>query len=126
AVFDLEIAALNPAERGERRLEDGDSRSGVGVFDADRADTPHSGRGLGHRDGRQGSGAEKRDQLAAPHSRISSARANTKGGIARPSSFEILRLMISSNRVGRSIGNSAGLAPLRILSTSTAARLKFS
>jgi hypothetical protein len=46
-----------------------------------------------------------------------SARSNTDCGIFRPSAFAVLRLMTSSNLVGCSTGRSAGLAPLRILST---------
>ncbi len=51
----------------------------------------------------------------------SSARASIAGGIVRPRAFAVLMLMTSSNFVGRSTGRSAGLAPLRILSTKTAA-----
>jgi hypothetical protein len=52
-----------------------------------------------------------------------SALASTLGGIVRPISLAVLRLMTSSNFVGCSTGISAGLAPLRILSTIDAARL---
>src|SRR5206468_2523715 len=52
----------------------------------------------------------------------SSARPSTDGGIVRPSAFAVLRLMTSSNFVGCSTGRSAGLVPLRILSTYPAAR----
>ena len=51
-----------------------------------------------------------------------SARASTFGGIVRPICLAAFRLMISSNFVGCSTGRSAGLAPLRILSTYVAAR----
>src|SRR6266851_135619 len=51
-----------------------------------------------------------------------SARRRTDGGIVRPSVFAVLRLITSSNLVGCSTGKSAGLAPLRILSTYVAAR----
>jgi hypothetical protein len=47
----------------------------------------------------------------------SSAWNSSVGGIVRPRSFAVLRLMTSSNVVGCSTGRSAGLAPLRILST---------
>ena len=50
-----------------------------------------------------------------------SARASTFGGII-PICFGVLRLMTNSNFVGCSTGKSAGLAPLRILSTYVAAR----
>src|SRR5262245_44831432 len=56
------------------------------------------------------------------HSITSSARASSDGGIVRPSAFAVLRLMTRSNFVGCSTGKSAGLAPLRILSTYVAAR----
>jgi hypothetical protein len=46
-----------------------------------------------------------------------SALTSTFGGIVRPICFAVLRLMMNSNFVGCSTGRSAGLAPLRILST---------
>src|SRR6516225_5612975 len=70
--------------------------------------------------------AEERDELAAVHSITSSARASSVGGTSRPSALAVLRLITSSNRVGCTTGSSAGLAPLRILSTRAAARSKFS
>ena len=51
-----------------------------------------------------------------------SARASTFGGIVRPICLAAFRLMMNSNFVGCSTGRSAGLAPLRILSTYVAAR----
>jgi hypothetical protein len=45
------------------------------------------------------------------------ARIITTGGIVKPVCFAALRLMMNSNFVGCSTGRSAGLAPLRILST---------
>jgi len=65
-------------------------------------------------------------RTAAPHSITSSARARIRCGIVSPSAAEVFRLTTSSNRVGCSTGRSAGLAPFRILSTSVAARSKFS
>jgi hypothetical protein len=50
------------------------------------------------------------------YSITSSARANTVGGMVRPSSFAVLTLIIIKNFVGNTTGKSAGLAPLRILS----------
>ena len=47
----------------------------------------------------------------------SSAWKRSSGGILRPSSFAVLRLMTNSNFVGCSTGRSPGLAPFRILST---------
>src|SRR5262245_58816873 len=49
------------------------------------------------------------------HSITWSARWRSDGGIVRPSAFAVLRLIASSNFVGRSPGRSAGLAPFKIL-----------
>src|SRR5262245_19072720 len=46
-----------------------------------------------------------------------SARNSTDCGIVRLSAFAVFRLITNSNFVGRSTGNSAGFAPVRILST---------
>ena len=51
------------------------------------------------------------------HSITSSATKRKSREIVRPRSFAAFRLMTSSNFVGCSTGNSAGFAPLRILST---------
>jgi hypothetical protein len=51
----------------------------------------------------------------ATHSITSSARASRAGGTSRPSAFAVVKLMTSSNLVGCTTGNSAGLAPLRTL-----------
>jgi hypothetical protein len=70
-------------------------------------------------------GGERRREEAAGHSVeecapvhywiTSSARASSDGGMVSPSAFAVLRLMTSSNRVGRSTGKSAGLVPFKIL-----------
>ncbi len=57
------------------------------------------------------------ERRAHDHSITWSARSSTDCGIVRPSAFAVLRLITSSNFVGCSTGRSAGLAPLRILST---------
>ena len=46
-----------------------------------------------------------------------SARSSSNGGIVKPRALAVFRFMTSSNFVGCSMGRSAGLAPLRILST---------
>src|SRR5688572_3213894 len=56
------------------------------------------------------------------HSMTSSARSSSAGGMGRPRALAVRRLMARSNVTGCSTGRSAGLAPLRILSTYTAAR----
>ena len=53
-------------------------------------------------------------EIAPPHSITSSARASANGGIVRPSAVAVLRLITSSNLVGRRKGRSAGFSPLRI------------
>jgi hypothetical protein len=65
--------------------------------------------------------AKQRDELAAPHSITSSARARSVGGMSRPSAFAVLRLITSSKTAEACTGKSAGLAPLRIRSTYVAA-----
>jgi len=47
----------------------------------------------------------------------SSARPSSDGGMVSPIALAVLKLITSSNFVGCSTGRSAGLAPLRILST---------
>src|SRR6516165_2653511 len=61
--------------------------------------------------------AEKRDELAPPHSITSSARASTVAGMSMPSVFAVLRLITSSYLVGACTGRSAGFSPLRMRST---------
>jgi hypothetical protein len=51
-----------------------------------------------------------------------SALASTFGEIVTPICFAALRLMTSSNLLGRSTGRSPGFAPFKILSTYSAAR----
>src|SRR5262249_39431328 len=60
---------------------------------------------------------EQRDELAPLHSITSSASASSPCGKARPSVLATFTLRTSSNFVGRSIGRSAGFAPLRMRST---------
>src|SRR5262249_48823085 len=66
--------------------------------------------------------AEHRDELAALHSITSSTRARRVDGTSRPSDLAVLRLTTSSNLVGCSTGNSAGLVPFKIRSTYKVAR----
>ena len=56
-------------------------------------------------------------ETAHSYSITSSVRASKVDGIVRPSAFAVFMLMKSSKCVGCSTGRSAGLAPLRILST---------
>src|SRR5262249_2662438 len=69
--------------------------------------------------------ADERDELATLHSITSSARVRSMGGTARPMAFAAFKLITSSSCVGNSIGSSAGVAPLKILSMYTATRRAF-
>src|SRR5262249_23509057 len=71
--------------------------------------------------------AQGQFQTRAPHQRkaysmTSSARARSEGGTVRPSALAVFRLINNSNFVGCSTGRSPGFAPLKILSTYSAAR----
>src|SRR5262249_49356071 len=61
--------------------------------------------------------AEKRDELAPPHSITSSARASRRSGTVSPSALAVLRLIANSNFVGCITGRSAGFSPLRMRPT---------
>jgi hypothetical protein len=63
------------------------------------------------------SDTESNDSAPQSHLITLSALASTFGGIVRPICLAAFKLITSSNFVGCSIGRSAGLAPLRILST---------
>src|SRR5262249_25844852 len=56
-------------------------------------------------------------QQGNPYSITSSARTRNVSGMANPIALAALRLITKSNFVGCSMGSSAGLAPLNILST---------
>ena len=51
--------------------------------------------------------ADERDELAAPHSITSSARASSGRGTVRPSALAVFKLMTSSYLVGACTGRSA-------------------
>jgi len=73
------------------------------------------------------SATDNGDELSpVDHGMISSARTKNDWGIVSPSALAVLRLITRSNLVGCSMGRSAGLAPLRILSTNVAARRNMS
>ena len=60
------------------------------------------------------------------YSIILSASCWSCNGISSPSALAVFMLMVNTSLVGNSTGNSAGLAPFRILSTKSAARRWFS
>src|SRR5262249_187745 len=61
--------------------------------------------------------AEKRDELASPHSITLSASASSVGGISTSNAFAVARLMTRSNLVASSTGKSPGFSPRRMRST---------
>src|SRR5262249_5666621 len=65
----------------------------------------------------EGGAAEKRDELAPPHSITSSAVVRSDGATVMPSAWAVFRLITSSNLSGFWTGMSAGLAPFRMRST---------
>src|SRR5215472_9577783 len=60
-----------------------------------------------------GRAAEQRDELAAPHSITSSARASSIGGTVRPISLAVCKLTTNSNFVALKTGRSVGFSLLR-------------
>src|SRR5437899_2252279 len=66
--------------------------------------------------------ADQHDEGTSLHSITSSARASSVGGTVRPRALAVFRLTMVTSFVGNSTGKSAGLLPLRILSTKSAAR----
>ena len=124
AIFDRDVLALDEAcflqalaERGHEVRRVGERRA------AEEPDHRHRRLLRARRERpRRRRAAEQRDELAPSHSITSSASASSVGGMSRPSALAVLRLMTSSNLVGCSTGKSAGFAPRRILSTSSAAR----
>ena len=58
-----------------------------------------------------------RASVLTGHRITSSAWKRIVGGMVRPSTLAVLRLMTSANRMGCSTGRSAGFAPLRMRST---------
>ena len=56
-------------------------------------------------------------RLARIHSMIVSARISKLLGIRNPSAFAVFRLIARLNLVARTMGSSAGFAPLKILAT---------
>src|SRR5262249_23650160 len=70
--------------------------------------------------------AEQSDELASLHSITSSARATKIGERSKPKVLAVFRLTTNSNLVPCWTGNSAGFAPLRILSTKVAERYHMS
>src|SRR5215469_12005112 len=58
--------------------------------------------------------AKQHDELAAPHSITSLARASRLSATVSPNAFAVLRLITSSYLVGACTGRSAAFSPLRM------------
>src|SRR5262249_6765529 len=128
AIFDLDVLAFDIsclfqslAERTQADRVSGQVRRCA----AEEPDHRHRRLLRARRERPRGSAAEQRDELAARHSITSSARVRSMGGTARPMAFAAFKLITSSSCVGNSIGSSAGVAPLKILSMYTATRRAF-
>src|SRR5262245_4766521 len=120
---DPQIATVHPAQFTQLTHKRCELRLGFRITHQ-HADAPHAlGLLRGRRDRPRRRAAEQRNELAPPdHSITSSASASKLSGTSSPSDFAVLRLITKLNLVGCSIGRSACLAPLRILSTKVAAR----
>src|SRR5262249_14294656 len=70
--------------------------------------------------------AERRDELAPPHSITSLAVICITIGTVRPSAFAALRLIVNSYLSGSCTGRSAGFVPFNTRSTYAAERRKMS
>src|SRR5262249_41480539 len=84
---------------------------------AQKPDHRHRGPLRARRERPRSRAAEQRDELAAPHSITSSARASSFSGTVRPSILAVWALMTSPNLADCTTGRSAGLAPLRMRPT---------
>src|SRR5262249_44678948 len=93
------------------------SRTDAGVQPPDDWSLPGWLRLGGERRGEEHRTRAREERAAVHYWITSSARPSTDGGMVRPSALAVLRLIASSNLLGRSTGNSPALAPLRILST---------
>ena len=120
AVIDPDVLTIGPTQLLQRLLECGEAGLSFRVLRGqihEYADPPHA---LGLLRAQTASStrrraAEKRDELAPPHSITSSAIESSAGGTSMPSARAVCRLMTNSNLVDCSTGRSAGFAPLRIL-----------
>src|SRR5262245_12244277 len=119
AIINGEVAVLDVAELAHALTECAQEvrqRAGELIQEADPRDLPllrlNSERCSEH------APTHQRDERSPVHQRMtSSARTRSDCGIVSPRALAVLKLMINSNLVGCSTGKSAGLAPLRILST---------
>src|SRR5262244_1352927 len=118
AVLDLQVLSLDPTGFAEPLAKGGQRRSiCLGRRPVEEADHRHRLLLCQKRTSRNNRAAQQHQLAAVYHSMTSVAQARIDGGTVRPSALAVLRLTTSSNRVGCWTGRSAGLAPVRILST---------
>src|SRR5262245_47716565 len=115
AIFDREIAAVDPAEFAQSLHEGGGPLAlRRRAARSEQSDSRHLRLLRARRERPRRCAAEQRDELAPPHSITSSASASSLSGIWRPSAFAVLRLMINSIFMACMTGRSAGFSPLRM------------
>src|SRR5262245_22047108 len=102
AILDPQVAALAPAQLLQRLLERRELGTASGGTAREHADAPYPLALLRApcQRPRRRRAADKRYELAPPHSITSSARASSVRGTSRLSAFAVLRLMINSSAVG--------------------------
>ena len=126
ARIELYVAANCPAKLLHLTQECCQITLSFGVFGSrvhQHADAPNAPALLRPRHHRPShSTANQREELPPLHSITSSVRPSNIAGTSSPIALAALRLITNSNLVGCSTANSAGFAPLRILSTYTARR----
>jgi hypothetical protein len=119
--FDDDVLALDIAEFAKtlpELLQSRLRRDGRTAREkADPIDLPRRLRLDGERRGEEAERCTGDECPPVHHSITWSARCRSDGGIVRPRALAVFRLMTSSYLLGCSMGRSAGLAPLRILST---------
>src|SRR6516162_975704 len=114
AIFDREIAAVDPAEIAHSLHEGGGPLAlRRRATRSEQSDSRHLRLLCARRERPRSRAAEQRDELAALHSITSSASVIKVFGIVMSSALAVLRLTTSSNLVGCTTGKSAGFSPLR-------------
>src|SRR5262249_57373069 len=121
SIFDRDGTALNPAEFPQALHKSGDplarGRRRSRAQETDRRQLRRLLRPCRERPRRHRAAEQRDERAAATHSITSSASSRNGSGMGSPIDFAVLRVTTSSNCVGRSIGRSPGVAPLRILFT---------
>ena len=116
--FDDEVAALDLPDLTQTSTKAVNER-GRWLSDAQEADAPDLARFLRRPSERprRHRAAEQRHELAPLHSITSSAATSSLSGTVNPSILAVLRLITSSNLVGKTTGKLRGFSPLSIRPT---------